>query len=184
MRPLPASMGEFQYIIHAASIASPTYYRKDPIGTGRTRTWGGLRNLLEYARGQETIRKAIRGISFLFQLVKSTETRRRRTFPRQELSRGYVSCTPGRGPAMTRPNAMGRRCASISPDSTEATGRDARGRLNQLRTRPENNRPARAAGFCARHFQRTRHCDAFRWVSEAQRSAMWPTRFAATTRFW
>ena len=30
--PLPP-MGDFHYIVHAASIASPIYYRKDPIGT-------------------------------------------------------------------------------------------------------------------------------------------------------
>ena len=31
--PLPQDMGDFQYIIHAASIASPTYYRKYPVET-------------------------------------------------------------------------------------------------------------------------------------------------------
>src|SRR5262245_39829552 len=31
--PLPGDMEEYQYIIHAASIASPTYYRKFPIET-------------------------------------------------------------------------------------------------------------------------------------------------------
>src|SRR6056297_96833 len=31
--PLPESIGDFQFIIHAASIASPIYYRKYPIET-------------------------------------------------------------------------------------------------------------------------------------------------------
>src|SRR6267142_6745872 len=29
-RPVPTSIGDFHYLIHAASIASPTYYRKCP----------------------------------------------------------------------------------------------------------------------------------------------------------
>ena len=31
--PLPANVGDIQFVIHAASIASPTYYKRDPIGT-------------------------------------------------------------------------------------------------------------------------------------------------------
>src|SRR5688572_23582469 len=29
-QPLPSDLGNFEYVIHAASIASPTYYRKYP----------------------------------------------------------------------------------------------------------------------------------------------------------
>jgi dTDP-glucose 4,6-dehydratase/UDP-glucuronate decarboxylase len=46
--PLPADMPRFDYIIHAASIASPTYYRKHPIETMDANI-GGLRQLLDYA---------------------------------------------------------------------------------------------------------------------------------------
>src|SRR5437016_11695249 len=47
--PLAESLGDFQYIVHAASIASPTYYRKFPIETMDANV-NGLRALLEYAR--------------------------------------------------------------------------------------------------------------------------------------
>src|SRR3954452_23278221 len=32
-KPLPKGLGDYEYIVHAASIASPTYYRRDPIVT-------------------------------------------------------------------------------------------------------------------------------------------------------
>ncbi len=41
--------GKMDYIVHAASIASPTYYRKHPIETIETNVIG-LKNLLELAR--------------------------------------------------------------------------------------------------------------------------------------
>lgn len=45
--PLPSDIADFQYIIHAASIASPTYYRRFPIQTMDANV-NGLRILLEY----------------------------------------------------------------------------------------------------------------------------------------
>jgi nucleoside-diphosphate-sugar epimerase len=47
--PLPDQVGEFAYIIHAAGIASPTYYRAHPIETMDANI-NGLRTLLDYAR--------------------------------------------------------------------------------------------------------------------------------------
>lgn len=44
--------GEVDYIIHAASIASPTYYRKYPLQTIEANVMG-LRNLLEMARDKK-----------------------------------------------------------------------------------------------------------------------------------
>ncbi|MBI4317869.1 MAG: NAD-dependent epimerase/dehydratase family protein [Chloroflexi bacterium] len=43
--------GSVRFIVHAASIASPTYYRKHPIETMDANV-GGLRNILEYVVGQ------------------------------------------------------------------------------------------------------------------------------------
>jgi nucleoside-diphosphate-sugar epimerase len=89
--PLPASMGEFEYIIHAASIASPTYYRKDPIGTMDTNV-SGLRALLEYARRRKDASKPFSG--FLF--YSSSEIYGDPTpenIPTPETYRGLVSCT-------------------------------------------------------------------------------------------
>jgi nucleoside-diphosphate-sugar epimerase len=51
--PLPADMDDdFAYIIHAACIASPTYYRKHPIETMDANI-NGLRQLLEYLMAQK-----------------------------------------------------------------------------------------------------------------------------------
>jgi nucleoside-diphosphate-sugar epimerase len=49
--PLPDPMPEFDYIIHAAGIASPTYYRAHPLETMDANI-DGLRRLLEYARAR------------------------------------------------------------------------------------------------------------------------------------
>jgi len=52
-RPLPDDMDDdFGFIIHAASIASPTFYRKHPIETMDANV-NGLRHLLEYLKKQQ-----------------------------------------------------------------------------------------------------------------------------------
>ncbi len=61
--PLPDDIGDFDYIVHAASIASPTYYRKDPIGTMDGNV-NGLRTLLDYFLAQKEARKEPRGFLF------------------------------------------------------------------------------------------------------------------------
>lgn len=50
--PLPKDIADFQYIVHAASIATPIYYRKHPIDTMDANV-GGLRFLLDYCMGQK-----------------------------------------------------------------------------------------------------------------------------------
>ncbi len=89
--PLPAPMGDYEYLIHAASIASPTYYRKDPIGTMDSNV-NGLRNLLEYARARMSAGRPFEG--FLF--YSSSEIYGDPTpenIPTPETYRGNVSCT-------------------------------------------------------------------------------------------
>ena len=61
--PLPVEMDDFQYIIHAASIASPTYYRKYPIETMDANV-NGLRFLLEYSKQQKHKNLPIEGFLF------------------------------------------------------------------------------------------------------------------------
>lgn len=89
--PLPADMDDFQFIIHAASIASPTYYKRDPIGTMDANV-NGLRMLLEYAREQKEKGRAVEGLLFLSSSEiygdPSTEN-----IPTPETYRGLVSCT-------------------------------------------------------------------------------------------
>lgn len=90
-KPLPADMPDFQYIVHAGSIASPIYYRKYPIETMDANV-GGLRSLLEYAKGQVKAGKAFDG--FLF--YSSSEIYgdpAPDAIPTPETYRGYVSCT-------------------------------------------------------------------------------------------
>jgi nucleoside-diphosphate-sugar epimerase len=90
-QPLPADMPDFQYIIHAGSIASPVYYRKYPIETMDANV-NGLRSLLDYAMRQKQAGKAFDG--FLF--YSSSEIYGDPTpesIPTPETYRGNVSCT-------------------------------------------------------------------------------------------
>jgi len=61
---LPKNVDDFNYIIHAASIASPTYYRKYPIETMDANV-NGLRNLLEYCIQQREKNKNVEGFLFM-----------------------------------------------------------------------------------------------------------------------
>lgn len=89
--PLPEDMGDFQYIIHAASIASPIYYRQYPIETMDANV-NGLRYLLEYCRVQQDGETPVEG--FLF--YSSSEIYgdpAPDAIPTAEDYRGIVSCT-------------------------------------------------------------------------------------------
>jgi nucleoside-diphosphate-sugar epimerase len=61
--PLPRDLGAVDWIVHAASIASPTYYRRDPIGTMDANV-NGLRNLLEHAKTLKNQGNPISGFLF------------------------------------------------------------------------------------------------------------------------
>lgn len=89
--PLSTDMQGFQYIIHAAGIASPTYYRKYPIETMDANI-NGLRALLEYCRIQKKNKMSV--IGFLY--YSSSEIYGDPTpenIPTPETYRGNVSCT-------------------------------------------------------------------------------------------
>jgi len=91
INPLPNDMADFQYIIHAAGIASPIYYRKHPIETMDANIHG-LRELLDYARRQTNKGNAVLG--FLY--YSSSEIYGDPTpenIPTPETYRGNVSCT-------------------------------------------------------------------------------------------
>ena len=90
-QPLPRDIPNFQYIIHAAGIASPTYYRKHPIETMDANI-NGLRILLDYCQSQRERKKPVEG--FLF--YSSSEIYGDPTsgnIPTPETYRGNVSCT-------------------------------------------------------------------------------------------
>lgn len=89
--PLPSDLGDMDFIIHAASIASPTFYRQHPIETMDANV-NGLRFLLEYCRSQKDAGKPVKG--FLF--YSSSEVYGNPTpenIPTPETYNGFVSCT-------------------------------------------------------------------------------------------
>lgn len=77
---------EADYIIHMASIASPTFYRKYPIETLDANVWG-LRSLLDYYKEKE-----VRGFLFFSssELYGDPDAAH---IPTSEEYRGYVSAT-------------------------------------------------------------------------------------------
>lgn len=62
-QPLPSKCADFDYLIHAASIASPTFYRRHPIATMDANV-DGLRLLLERARQLQDAGRPVRGFLF------------------------------------------------------------------------------------------------------------------------
>ncbi|MCW5661984.1 MAG: NAD-dependent epimerase/dehydratase family protein [Burkholderiaceae bacterium] len=88
---LPERMPDLDWIIHAAGIASPPFYRKHPLKTIDANI-NGLRNLLEYSVRQSDRGKPLEG--FLF--YSSSEIYGDPTadsIPTPETYRGLVSCT-------------------------------------------------------------------------------------------
>jgi dTDP-glucose 4,6-dehydratase/UDP-glucuronate decarboxylase len=89
--PLPDDMPDFDFIIHAAGIASPTFYRAHPIETMDANITG-LRTLLDHAVAQAGRARPVRG--FLF--YSSSEIYgdpSADAIPTPETYRGFVSCT-------------------------------------------------------------------------------------------
>jgi nucleoside-diphosphate-sugar epimerase len=88
---LPAKLGHFEYVVHAAGIASPTYYRQYPIETMDANIVG-LRQLLD--RAVDAGRRDEPTEGFLF--FSSSEIYGDPTpesIPTPETYRGNVSCT-------------------------------------------------------------------------------------------
>lgn len=91
IEPLPADMGHFDFIIHAAGIASPKFYRAQPMKTIDANI-NGLRNLLDYAVRERDAGRPVKG--FLF--YSSSEIYgdpAAAAIPTPETYRGNVSCT-------------------------------------------------------------------------------------------
>jgi UDP-glucuronate decarboxylase len=89
--PLPADIGDFDYIIHAGSIASPTYYRKYPIETMDANV-NGLRRLLDYALDQKAAGAPIAGFLY-YSTSEIYGDPTPENIPTPETYRGNVSCT-------------------------------------------------------------------------------------------
>jgi len=89
--PLPRDMGHFDYIVHAAGIASPIYYRAQPLKCIDANIIG-LRNLLDYAVRQRDDGRPVRGFLFYSssEIYGDPEAA---AIPTPESYRGNVSCT-------------------------------------------------------------------------------------------
>jgi UDP-glucuronate decarboxylase len=89
--PLPGKMDDFQFIIHAAGIASPIYYRKYPLQTIDVNI-NGLRNLLDYCVRQADAGRAVEGLLF-YSSSEIYGDPAPEAIPTPEDYRGNVSCT-------------------------------------------------------------------------------------------
>ena len=89
--PVPADLGEFDYYIHGASIASPTFYRQHPIATMDANVTG-LRLLLERARNQQEKGRPVVGFLF-FSSSEIYGDPEPAAIPTPETYPGRVSCT-------------------------------------------------------------------------------------------
>jgi UDP-glucuronate decarboxylase len=90
-QPLPTSLQSQQYLVHAASIASPIYYRRHPIETMDANV-NGLWNILNYCLAQKEKAAPVEGVLF----YSSSEIYGDPTpenIPTPETYRGSVSCT-------------------------------------------------------------------------------------------
>ncbi|HKL89264.1 MAG TPA: NAD-dependent epimerase/dehydratase family protein, partial [Salinibacter sp.] len=90
-QPLPSEVEGIDHIIHAASIASPTFYRQHPIETMDANV-NGLRHLLEYARRQKDTDRPVRGFLF-FSSSEIYGDPEPWAIPTPETYPGRVSCT-------------------------------------------------------------------------------------------
>lgn len=90
-KPLPAELGDIEYLIHAASIASPIYYRQYPIETMDANI-NGLRFFLDHAMRQNARGVPVRGILF-YSSSEIYGDPSPEFIPTPETYRGYVSCT-------------------------------------------------------------------------------------------
>lgn len=90
-KPLPDDIGHFDYIVHAAGIASPIVYRKKPLECIDANIVG-LRNLLDYAVRESAAGRPISGMLF-FSSSEIYGDPAADAIPTPETYRGNVSCT-------------------------------------------------------------------------------------------
>lgn len=90
-QPLPADLGRHQWIIHAASIASPTFYRQHPIETMDANV-GGLRRLLDHALESAEAGEPLEGFLY-YSTSEIYGDPDPAHIPTPETYRGNVSCT-------------------------------------------------------------------------------------------
>ena len=145
--PLPEGLGDVQYLIHAASIASPIYYRKYPIETMDANV-NGLRFLLEYCLAQQKKGQAIEGDPVLLQQRDLRRSHAGEHPDARDLSRLRV--VHGSAGVLRRIEAV-RRDAVREFCSAARPAHQGRSAFQQLRSRAEDYRRARHPRLRAEH---------------------------------
>lgn len=87
----PGARDRYDYIVHAASIASPIFYRQYPIETINANVQG-LYNILDYMVSRKKTKKPVRGLLF-FSTSEIYGDPTPENIPTPETYRGNVSCT-------------------------------------------------------------------------------------------
>lgn len=90
-QPMPVNAGHFDYIVHAAGIASPMHYRAQPLACIDANI-NGLRHLLDYAVAEAEDGRPLRGLLF-FSSSEIYGDPPADAVPTPETYRGNVSCT-------------------------------------------------------------------------------------------
>jgi nucleoside-diphosphate-sugar epimerase len=90
-KPLPDDIDDFEYVVHAAGIASPTYYRRYPIETMDANV-NGLRSLLDWSVRQGERGRPVEGLLY-FSSSEIYGDPTPENIPTPETYRGNVSCT-------------------------------------------------------------------------------------------
>lgn len=88
---LPKDIGHFDWVVHAAGIASPMYYRAQPVKTIDANI-NGLRNLLDYAVAERDAKRPLKGLMF-YSSSEIYGDPDAASIPTPETYRGNVSCT-------------------------------------------------------------------------------------------
>ncbi len=143
IEPLPTDMGHFDWIVHAAGIASPIYYRAQPLKCIDANI-NGLRNLLDYAVAERDAGRALKG--FLF--YSSSEIYgdpAPSAIPTPETYRGNVSCTGPRA-CYDESKRFGETLCVVYAEARGLAGAH-RPAVQQLRTRTEDYGRTRHSGF-------------------------------------
>jgi len=89
--PVPSEIADVEYIIHAASIASPIFYREHPIETMDANVTG-LRNILDFALERQNNGNPLKGILY-YSTSEIYGDPDPDNIPTKETYRGNVSCT-------------------------------------------------------------------------------------------
>ena len=157
-------MPDFEFIVHAAGIASPTYYRAH-----RWRRWTptstGCAMLLEYARDRVERGHEVARLPLLLQQRDLWRSRSRTASPRPEDYRGNVSCTGPRA-CYDESKRYGETLCVVFAAALRRAGADGPA-VQQLRTGTQDHRSTRDPRLRTRRLQRSRHRHALRWKPEA-----------------